>query len=148
MPSAPREPDTAEEVARHAAPWPDSDTFTPGGPSITETEPGIIRMTQASAADIRARTVEMHQSAAGDVTGSTVHLQQGAVGFVRGATVHVESGAVGAVAAEHAEMTNGFALLVVARRVSGQVVVLLDWRGMAAATALLLVLGRLLRGRR
>ena len=62
-------------------------------------------MTQASAADIRARTVEMHQSAAGDVTGSTVHLQQGAVGFVRGATVHVEQGAVGAVAADHAEMS-------------------------------------------
>lgn len=111
-------------------------------------EPGIIRMTQASAADIRARTVEMHQSAAGDVMGSTVHLQQGAAGFVRGTTVHVESGAVGAVAAEHAELRNGFALLVVARRVSGQPVVLLDWRGMAAGAALLLVLGRLLRGRR
>ena len=87
-------------------------------------------------------------SAAGKVTGSTVHLEQGAGGFVRGTTVRVQDSALGALAADQVEFRDGFAFLVLARRVSGQVTVLLDWRGVAAATATLLVLGRLLRGRR
>ncbi len=148
--------DRAAEEARHeveappATPtsWPGDDTFVTGEPSITEPEPGHVRMAQASAASIRATNVEAHQSAAARVTGSTVNLSQGASGFVRGTDVHMEQGAVGAVAADHVEFHDGFAFLVVARRVSGQVTVLLDWRGVAAAIAVLLVLGRLLRGRR
>jgi hypothetical protein len=45
-------------------------------------------------------------------------------------------------------MNSGFAFLVLARRVSGDVTVLLDWRAAFAALGALLVIGRLLRGRR
>jgi hypothetical protein len=57
-------------------------------------------------------------------------------------------GAVGAIAADHVEAHGGFTFLMVARRVSGDVTVLLDWRGVVAAIGALLVIGRLLRGRR
>jgi hypothetical protein len=62
--------------------------------------------------------------------------------------VVTSEGAVGAVAADHVEMNSGFAFLVLARRVSGDVTVLLDWRAAIAALGALLVIGRLLRGRR
>jgi hypothetical protein len=126
---------------------PDKDAVADGGPSITETEPGHIQMVQASTADIRANTVEAHQSAAARVNAASVSLSQGASGLVRGGEVRIEQAAVGALAADHVEFRDGFALLVLARRVSGQVTVLLDWRGLAAVAAVLLVLGRLLRGR-
>jgi hypothetical protein len=141
---AARSTDTTAAAASNEA----DDAFLRGEPSIAELEPGHVRMTQASAASIRATSVEANQSAAARVTASTITLSQGASGLVRGTDVHVDQGAVGAVAAEHAEFTDGFVFLVVARRVSGQVTVLLDWRGVAAAVAVLLVLGRLLRGRR
>ena len=105
----------------------------PNDPSEDETEPGVIHMTQSSTADVRAQTV---------------HLGQSAAGFVRGTTVQVGESAVGAVAADRVEFQDGFAMLVVARRVSGHVTVLLDWRGVVGAIATLMVLGRLLRGRR
>jgi hypothetical protein len=153
MPKARKDPDetsasaveAAEAVAAAAG---TEEGFVSGAPSITEPEPGHVRMDQASAASIRATRVEASQSAAARVTASSVTMNQGAIGFVRGADVHMDQGAVGAVAAEHAEFSGGFAFLVLARRVSGQVNVLLDWRGVAAAVAVLLVLGRLLRGRR
>jgi len=138
----------AKEAPTEGATWPADDSFVSGAPSITEPEPGHVRMTQASAASIRATTVEATQSAAARVTASSVTMSQGASGFVRGTDVRLEQGAVGAVAAEHVEFQDGFALLVVARKVSGQVTVLLDWRGVAALVAVILVLGRLLRGRR
>ena len=105
-------------------------------------------MVQASAAEIRAHTVEAHQSAAARVNAGSVSLSQGASGFVRGGDVHIEQAAVGAVAADHVEIREGFALLMLARRVSGDVTVLLDWRGLAVARRAPAVIGRLLRGRR
>ena len=144
-------PSRARSMHRRGAPadldpCPDKNPFA-GAPSITETDAGHIQMVQASAADIQANTVEAHQSAAARVTAGSVNMSQGASGFVRGAEVHIEQGAVGAVAAEHVELREGFTLLVLARRVSGEATILLDWRGLVAAAALLLVLGRLLRGR-
>ena len=148
MVSPPPKPEARSGGVRPASPgWPGDDTFVAGGPSITETEPGHIQMVQASAADIRATTVEAHQSAAARVTAGSVSLSQGASGFVRGGEVHIEQAAVGALAGDHVEFREGFAMLVIARRASGHVTVLFDWRGLAAAVAVLLVLGRLLRGR-
>ncbi|MEZ4597377.1 MAG: hypothetical protein R3C32_11495 [Chloroflexota bacterium] len=50
--------------------------------------------------------------------------------------------------ADRVRTRGGFALLVVARQVSGDVRVLFDWRSVVAAVGALLVIGRLLRGRR
>ena len=148
MPNEPKVPVPDGDTVEHDATWPDRDNGTPGGPSMTEAAPSVIQMDQSSAGEIRAQTVHMNQSAAGSVMGSTIHLQQGASGFVRGTTVEVQEGVVGAVAADQVEFRDGFALLIVARRVSGQTTVLLDWRAVTGAVAVLVVLGRLLRGRR
>ena len=83
-------------------------------------------------ASIRATNVEAHQSAAARVTGTSVRMDQGAIGLVHANEVHLEQGAIGAVAADEVEFHGGFAYLVLARRVSGQVTVLLDWRAAAA----------------
>ncbi len=99
--------------AERGATWPADGTFVSGAPSITEGEPGHVQMTQASAASIRATTVEATQSAAARVTAGTVSPQPGRHGLrawhgrARG-----PGHAVGAVAAEHVEFRDGFAFLV------------------------------------
>ncbi len=134
----------AEDAETRAA----EDQFVAGAPAISEPEPGQVRMTQASAASIRATTVDAQQSAVGRMSGSSITMRQGATGLVRGTDVRLEQGAVAAIAADHVELRDGFAFLVVARRISGNVTVLLDWRALLMLMGVLLVLGRLLRGRR
>jgi hypothetical protein len=92
-------------------------------------------------------TIDAPPEPVGRVVAHEVHAEQGALGVVRARSVVISAGATGAIAATHVENRGGFTVLMLARRVSGDVTVLLDWRAVAAVGALL-VLGRLLRGRR
>lgn len=111
-------------------------------------EQGPITLTEGQAGDIRAHRVESSQSAIARVVAHEVRSEQGAMGLVRARSAVSSEGAVGAIAAEHVETHGGFTFLMVARRVSGDVTVLLDWRAAFAAVGALVVIGRLLRGRR
>jgi hypothetical protein len=106
------------------------------------------RLVSTQANEVRAQRVEASQSAIGRAVAREIRSDQGALGFVRADSVVADAGAVGAIAANRVEMHGGFAFLVLTRRLSGDVTVLLDWRSAAAAVGVLLVLGRLLRGRR
>jgi hypothetical protein len=129
---------------------PDTDAGTPP-PDVTIDAPpdgAATTLASAQAGDVRAHRVEASQSAIGRLAAHEVRSDQGAMGLVRAERVVTSEGAVGAVAADHVETNGGFTFLMVARKVSGDVTVLLDWRSAAAALGVLLVLGRLLRGRR
>jgi hypothetical protein len=107
-----------------------------------------VTLTEGQTSHVRADRVEANQSAIGQVVAHDVRSEQGAMGLVRARSVVSSEGAAGAIAADHVETHGGFTFLMVARRVSGDVTVLLDWRAAFAAVGALLVIGRLLRGRR
>lgn len=106
--------------------------------------------------------VAMRMSAVGRVEGGRVSVEQGAVGAVRAEHLSVDRGAVGAVMADRVEVSRGYVrsilarqvqldrgaarvviaadvhaqgsavMFLVARRVSGEMRVLFDWRGALA----------------
>jgi hypothetical protein len=133
-PDSPRDPDAG-------SPPPDVTLDAPP-------EHAPVALAEAQASHVRADHVESSQSAIGQVVAHEVHSEQGAMGLVRARSVVSSEGAAGAIAASHVETHGGFAFLMVARRVSGDVTVLLDWRAAFAAVGALIVIGRLLRGRR
>ncbi|HTK44174.1 MAG TPA: hypothetical protein VL749_02330 [Patescibacteria group bacterium] len=123
-----------------------------------------------------AERVELRLSAVGMVDAGDVHFTQGALGAARADNVSVDMGAVGAAMADRVEVSRGYArsilarqvsldraaarvvvaadvkadrsavMFLVARRVTGDVRVLLDWRGAVAFGAVAgLVLGLLRR---
>lgn len=130
-------------------------------------------------ASLIADRVDVHRSAIGRVEGGEVRVEQGAVGAARVERLSVDRGAVGAVMAGNAEVSRGYVrsilarqvqldrgaariviaadvharqsavMFLVARRVSGEMRVLLDWRGAlafgAAAGVVFAVLSRLRR---
>jgi hypothetical protein len=106
-----------------------------------------VEVQEAHIGGIRGSRVDASEDAIGHLVADEVHLEQGAVGLLRAQQVGITQGVVGALAAEHVEARESFAFLVIARRLSGDVTVLLDWRSVAALVGTLLVLGRLLRGR-
>ena len=130
-------------------------------------------------ASLAAEQVEMRLSAVGRVESDSLTVAQGAVGAARVGTLTVEQGAVGAVMADRAEVSRGYArsivarqvqldrgaarvvvaadvnahqsavMFLIARRVSGEVRVLFDWRGaLAFGAAAGLFIGLLTRIRR
>ena len=127
---------------------PDAGSLPPDVSLDVPPEDAPVDLTQVQTGDVHAHRVDSSQSALGRVMAHEVHSEQGAMGLVRARSVVTSDGAIGAIAADEVEMHGGFAFLVLARRVSGDVTVLLDWRAASAALAALLVIGRLLRGRR
>lgn len=130
-------------------------------------------------AAVGADDVAMRRSAVGRIDGGRVSVEQGAVGAVRADQVSVDRGAVGAVLAGEVEISRGYArsilarqvqidrgaarvviaadvrsqqstvMFLVARRVSGDMRVLFDWRGaLAFGAAAGVVLTLLARARR
>src|SRR5262245_18136818 len=106
-----------------------------------------VTLSNDSTTSVHAAHVEASQAALGRVLAREVRAEQSAVGFARADRVAVSEGAVGAISAEQVEVRGGFVVLMVARRLSGDVTVLFDWRSLAAFAGVMLVVGRLLRGR-
>lgn len=123
-----------------------------------------------------AEAVDVHLGAVGRVESGSVSVHQGAIGAARTDTLTVDRGAVGAAMAGQVEVSRGYArsilarqvqldraaarvviaadvrasqtavMFLVARRVSGDVKVLFDWRGAlafgAVAGAIFAILSR------
>ena len=115
--------------------------------------------------------VELRLSAVGMVDAGDVQFAQGALGAARADTVTVEQGALGAALADRVDVSQGYArsivarqvqldssaarmvvaadvkvqrsaiMVLIARRVSGDVRVLVDWRGALAFGALAGIIG-------
>jgi hypothetical protein len=123
--------------------------------------------------------VEIRRRAVGRIDSARISVEQGAVGAVRADHLSVDRGAVGAVMADQVEVSRGYArsilarqvqldrgaariviaadvharqstaMFLVARRVSGDMRVLFDWRGaLAFGAAAGLVFAVLAKGRR
>jgi hypothetical protein len=130
-------------------------------------------------ASLAADSVDVHMGAVGRVEAGEVSVTQGAVGAARTQQLTVDRGAVGAVLADRAELSRGYTrsilarqvqmdraaariviaadvraeqtavMFLVARRVSGDIRVLFDWRGaLAFGAAAGLLLGIFSRTRR
>ena len=130
-------------------------------------------------ASLEAEAVALRLSAVGRVEGSQVTIDTGAVGAVRAEHLSVDRGAVGAVMADRVEISRSYArsilarqvqldrgaarvviaadvrasqsavMFLVARRVSGEMRVIFDWRGaLAFGAAAGLVFSLLSRVRR
>ncbi len=121
---------------------------TSGVPSRVEAAP----LGSAPAEDIRAEHVEISQGGAGSIDATTVSISQGGAGNVRATNITVSQGGIGVGRAERVELrggSNAFAmvadearfeggsnvLLLISRKVDGEVRPLLDWRAAAALGA-------------
>jgi hypothetical protein len=140
---------------------------------------GVTPAVAEDGASLAADHVELRQSAVGRVEASQVSVAQGAIGAARGEHLKVENGAIGAAMGEQVEVSRGYArsilarqvqldrsaarvviaadvrtnqtavMFLIARRVAGDVKVLLDWRGaLAFGAAAGLVIALLRRGRK
>jgi hypothetical protein len=129
-------------------------------------------------ASLAAESVDVHRAAVGRVEASNVTVSQGAIGASRADNVSVDRGAVGAAIGERVEVSRGYArsilarqvqmdraaarvviaadvraeqtaiMFLIARKVDGNVRVLLDWRGALAFGAIAgIVFGLLSRAR-
>jgi len=165
--------DVATEAAPEAAEAPESSVITLPPPQETALAP----VATDDDGGLDAERVELRLSAVGMVDAGDVQFAQGALGAARAETVSVEQGAVGAALADKVAVSRGYArsilarevqlessaarvvvaadvraersavMFLVARRVVGDVRVLLDWRGAAAFGAIAgLVIGLLRRG--
>ncbi|MFN8517857.1 MAG: hypothetical protein U0667_00390 [Chloroflexota bacterium] len=126
-----------------------SDAGTPP-PDVTLDAPPVTDDARPSAAlaEARAHRIESNQGAIGRAVAHEVHATQGAIGVARAEVLEFREGAIGVLAARQVEARDTVVGLMVARHVGGDVRVLLDWRSVAAAVGAVLVIGRLLRGRR
>lgn len=123
--------------------------------AISSARPGVVE----DGASLDAELVHIRQGAVGRVEAGQVTVEQGAIGAARAEHLTVERGAVGAALAEQVEVRQGYArsiiarqvqldrsaariviaadvrtnqtavMFLVARKVAGDVRVLLDWRG-------------------
>ena len=164
------EPDFGPEPA--ASPAPPAMTAMASSPdadlALAESEDGGA---------LEGERVELRLSAVGMVDAGDVSFSQGALGAARAENVAVDKGAVGAAFASNVELSRGYArsilarqvqldraaarivvaadvkaersavMFLVARRVTGDVRVLLDWRGAAAFGAVAGIILAILRWR-
>lgn len=126
-------------------------------------------------ASVDAERVQVHQAAVGRVEATQVMVEQGAIGATRAEHLKLERSAVGAALADQVEVSRGYArsilarqvqldraaarvviaadvrtnqtavMLLIARKVTGDVRVLVDWRGalaFGAAAGLVMALFR------
>lgn len=142
---------------RTAGPGPEA-VAAPPKEKASHSGPAVVE----DGTSVDAERVHVRLSAIGRVQASEMSVQQGAVGMVRAEQLSVERGAVGAAMADRVEVDRGYArsilarqvqldraaarvivaadvranqtavVFLIARRVSGEVKVLFDWRGALA----------------
>ena len=146
-------------AARNGATVPGASVATPNGavevidaPDIDEDgawiEADAVEVHQGAVGRVDATEVSVSQGAIGAVKADNVDVHMGAVGAALGGTVTVGQGMAGTVLAEDAHLEQSIVRTLVARdvtvskpslivfmiaqRVSGEIRVLLDWRGAIA----------------
>ncbi|MFL5778905.1 MAG: hypothetical protein ACJ761_08185 [Chloroflexota bacterium] len=108
-----------------------------------------VAVTQGAIGLARGERVSVELGAIGLAVASEAHVTQGVVRSIIGRDVHIEQGAVQTVVADHVSFARSTPVLVViARRVDGEVRALLDWRGAIAFGAAFGAVFGLLRRRR
>jgi hypothetical protein len=127
-------------------------THTTTDDALSRVEPEAAAPDRAGAADVRADQVEIVQGGANRVDARTVTISQGGAGIVRATEVSVSQGGIGLASAERVSLEEGSSvvavaagtanlgegsnvMLLIARRASGDVRPLLDWRAMLALGA-------------
>ncbi len=127
-------------------------------------EADAVEVRQSAIGRVDATDVAISQGAIGAARADRVSVEMGALGAALGGEVSVSQGAVGTVIAQHARIEQAVVrtliaqevtvhrpsavLFLLAQRVSGDVRVLLDWRGALALGAALGVLAGIFgRGR-
>jgi hypothetical protein len=163
--------DASPDFGPEAAP----DPAPPVMAAMTPTDAGLTVVADDALGD--AESVELRLSAVGMIDAADVTFAQGALGAARADNVSVDQGAIGAALAQNVDVSRGYArsilarqvqldraaarvivaadvkaersavMLLVARKVSGDVKVLLDWRGAVAFGAVAGVVMGLLRRR-
>jgi hypothetical protein len=154
-------------------PGPGSDSPAPSAPAtppdIEEdgawVEADAVEIRQAAVGRVDAVDVVVIQGAIGAAHGERVSVEMGALGAAMGSDVTVSQGVSGTILAQRATVEQAFVrtmiaqnvevrrpsaiLFLIAQRVSGDVRVLLDWRGALALGAAFGILAGLFgRGRR
>ena len=171
-------PPLEQMAAEQAAARPRRRSADGATPTMAMTPVGDSAVT-ADVDDADAERVELRLSAVGMVDAGDVQFAQGALGAARANSVSVEQGALGAALADKVEVSRGYArsilarevqlesaaarmvvaadvkaersaiMVLIARRVTGDVRVLLDWRGAVAFGAVAgLIGGAIARARR
>ncbi len=156
------EPAYENEFVPEAEAPPSPPIMTMTRPEDLETTPALAD----DGTGVDVERVELRLSAVGMVDAADVQFAQGALGAARADSISVDQGAVGAAMADRVEISRGYArsilarqvqldraaarvivaadvkaersavMFLVARRVSGDVRVLLDWRGALAFGAI------------
>ena len=128
-------------------------------------EADAVEVHQGAIGRVDATEVAVSQGAIGAARGDRISVQMGAVGAAIGRDVRVSQGAAGAVLAQEVSVDQSIVrtlvaqqvefrrpsavLVLIAQRVTGDVRVLLDWRGaLAVGAAFGVVAGLFGRGRR
>jgi hypothetical protein len=141
---------------------PDQGAIAPRGGAGAD---GDLEVSRGAVGRLEARDVTVNQGAIGGTRAERVNVQMGALGFALTGDLEVHQSAVRSVIAREAHLEQSvtrtviaqdvhmdrgsFALVVIARRVDGQVRAILDWRGaIAFGAAAGLVISVLRRGRR
>ncbi|HLX34239.1 MAG TPA: hypothetical protein VKR30_03240 [Candidatus Limnocylindrales bacterium] len=160
-----RRPTTASPVIAGASLQKTESVAAPTAGSTEGSPAPLVSVQRTAVGEVRGDTIDVRQGAVGGVRANEVAVEQGALGlalagaakisqsYVRmlvGRAVHVEQSFIRSVIANEVrvERASGVGVLI-ARRVVGDVRVLVDWRGAAAFGAVAgLVAGLVGRGRR
>jgi hypothetical protein len=148
--------ETAADAPIAALAWPGPDASPATGPVVVN---------QGAVGRAEATSLEVHQGAVGAARADTITIDQGALGLTAAGEVNVRQGVVGSILAGSARVEQSFVRTLVAgevrieratgvgilfaRKVVGDVKVILDWRGaLAFGAAAGVVAGLLRRGRK
>lgn len=142
----------------------DEDGLVRSGVSMPEATLASLQLSRGAIGRLDAEQVSVTMGAIGAARADTLEVQRGAVGAAMSNELTVTQGAVGTVLAGNARLDQSIARVLVARhvvverpsivgvlvarRVSGDVRVLLDWRGALILGAVLGLIARVGRGRR
>jgi hypothetical protein len=147
-----------------AVPVSSADASTPETESLAAAAPASVEVVRGAVARVDATTIDVHQGAVGAAQAGSVSIEQGALGAAMATDLEVRQSVARLLLARTASVEQSFVRMLVAnevrveratgvgiifaRRVVGDVRVLLDWRGaIAFGAAAGFVLGLMRRGR-
>ena len=130
--------------------WIEADAVEVHQGAIGRVDATDVAVTQGAIGAARADRVSVEMGALGAALGGVVSVSQGAVGTILAREVRVEQAFVRTLVAQEVSIHRPSAVVfLLAQKVSGEVKVLLDWRGALAFGAAFGILSNLLgRGRR
>lgn len=144
------QPDEAPPGIDEDGAWIEADAVEVHQGAIGRVDATDVAVTQGAIGAARADRVSVEMGVLGAALGGEVSVSQGAVGTILAREVRVEQAFVRTLVAQEVSIHRPSAVVfLVAQKVSGEVKVLLDWRGALAFGAAFGILSALVgRGRR